>query len=411
MLGKFARGTRRAVRRGFGAWLRPLVGIVALATAVTFTLAGLGVLEGHPSAQIRELSLAVPTVALVFVGAFLAGGLLWIAYALATRPSVDYAARWHALPLGWRVVAVTTAVTVTATATVLTAGFIDAGISTVHVVGAVLTVAPVGGLLSWRAMRHGHGGRWIRSLVVGAAVAVWAGVVVFSIASPTVGRSGFGLLGAIGTVWLVVTAGTYARSGTDAPTLAVRTGYAKWRRIEPRSVATVLGMFGGATVGVGLGVLGASDWSGLLGYLLAWPLVGAVVYWSLSGTDTATHLEVVEVRQCDDGARELLVENTHSEPVDLTDATLRDTSHDRYRLDSAVTIKRGQCRSFAIPEAFDLDPGEASIELPLGYTLTQDASSPVLYTRDGETLALSADESRSRTPDTTFDPTGSPTGG
>jgi len=294
----------------------------------------------------------------------------------------------------------------------------------------VLAIVTIGGYLlyrryeemlldQWRQLSN-----WAQAIIAGtvcaALVAIGLGFATLAGAVPLVFVPVWSLI-----AWLVATVCTLRQRRNPDPddsssaleSMLITVGYAQAKHLQTRTLAGIVGLAGAILGSVGVRAL--FSWftvtlTPLQTAFLAvcvWLLATVLVYNRYASTITdRTDLEFVAVSNPElrDG-REVTIKNTGTDPIDLAQAKLRDTNRDCYQFDGGVTLKPGASCSFAVPASFSLEPNEATMALPLGYTLTQGSEYPMLYTRDGEQFVLQGGtevRDRDSTHDTTRQPVG-----
>jgi len=294
----------------------------------------------------------------------------------------------------------------------------------------VLAIVTIGGYLlyrryeemlldQWRQLSN-----WAQAIIAGtvcaALVAIGLGFATLAGAVPLVFVPVWSLI-----AWLVATVCTLRQRRNPDPddsssaleSMLITVGYAQAKHLQTRTLAGIVGLAGAVLGSVGVRAL--LSWftvtlTPLQSAFLAvcvWLLATVLVYNRYASTITdRTDLEFVAVSNPElrDG-REVTIKNTGTDPIDLAQAKLRDTNRDCYQFDGGVTLKPGASCSFAVPASFSLEPNEATMALPLGYTLTQGSEYPMLYTRDGEQFVLQGGtevRDRDSTHDTTRQPVG-----
>ncbi|WP_226483054.1 hypothetical protein [Natrinema amylolyticum] len=254
----------------------------------------------------------------------------------------------------------------------------------------------------------------------GALVAVGLGIAVIAGSVPL----SFVLAGSL-IAWPVATVLTLRQrrepdTADDSPSalrsMLIKAGYAQVKLLQTRTLAGIVG-FTGAVLG-GLGIRVLLSWlpwfDGTLTHLqtvllaaFLWLVATVLVYNRYeSAISDRTDLRIVAVSSPESrSGRELTIKNDGVDPVELTQAKIRDTKRDLYQFDAGTILEPGECRPFEVPEAFLLEPNEAAMDLPLGYTLKQGGEHPIVYTRTGEQFvlqggndALDRDSTRSSNP-------------
>ncbi|WP_408956833.1 hypothetical protein [Natrinema sp. 74] len=248
---------------------------------------------------------------------------------------------------------------------------------------------------------------WARAIVTGAvcgvAVAVGLGIATAGgIVTPV-----FVLVGPV-IAWPIATVLALRRqresdTGDDSTStlqsVLIKSGYAQVKLLQTRTLAGIVG-FVGAVLG-STGVLALLAWLPWVDVTLTvlqtvvlaaflWLVATVLVYNRYESTiSDRTDLRIVTVLSTESGdARELLLKNEGVAPIELTRAKIRDTKRDLYQFDGGVALEPGQCRAFEVPGAFLLEPNEAAMDLPLGYTLKQGGEHPIVYTRTGDKFVL-----------------------
>lgn len=198
--------------------------------------------------------------------------------------------------------------------------------------------------------------------------------------------------------------------------LLIKAGYAQVKLLQTRTLAGIVGFTG--AVFASLGIRALVSWlpwfDGTLTPLqtvflaaFLWLVATIFVYNRYESTiSDRTSLRIVAVSSPESRAgRELMIKNDGVAPVELTQAKIRDTKRDLYQFDGGTTLEPGTRRPFEVPDAFLLEPNEAAMDLPLGYTLKQGGEHPIVYTRTGEQFvlqggndALDRDSTRSSNP-------------
>lgn len=182
---------------------------------------------------------------------------------------------------------------------------------------------------------------------------------------------------------------TDVSSGEEA--VAVRSGYAELRRLETRTIALLVGFVIGTATGGGLWLLGVDTGVMVIVTGVVW-LVGTVIVYNRYETELTrrTELAIVGTATTDDEI-ELTIKNEGSETVDLTNATITDTTRTRHRLGTRVTLQPGATTTVTVPSTFTLSPTTAERTLPLGYTLDRSQETPIIYARTGSVFELQHD--------------------
>lgn len=391
MLRRFRGRTKRTVTRQlwrvFGPLLAVLVAIGAL-TALFVLMGGPAFLHGIAIGAIPATGVAFAVVLAVVV-------LLGVGLLIYSRYAADGGQRWRALPAWGSALLVSTPAAALVTAAVGLEGALDGHVVAGEVLLAALTTWLLVTVLSWRSRQFGTGVRWARSIATGAGGGIVACGLLLLVDRLAVSLPDGAGLAAFLVAWPVVTAVTCPSatgSGSALRRAAVRSGIARRQRSDPGTVATAAGFLGALCLGWGTELVGGPAWLAALTYLLTWPLLGTVVFSSLRAARPEREGKGLVVVAVDGGVNgidgELVVENVTDERVDLDGATILDTARERHRLSTGVRLDGGQRRTLALPDGFSLEPGDAAFDLPMGYTLTQAATTPVVYTRDGSAYRL-----------------------
>jgi len=283
--------------------------------------------------------------------------------------------------------------------TVSTALLVVAVVAVLAVTAAVVLVGTDGSALSewWRGRSL-----WVRAAALGFVVTVIAalGVVVVYSPFPVV----LGPAGLLAT-WLLSTAGIALRarwsSSESRLRIALReSGYAHHRGPDRRALAVFVG--GAAAVCGAVVTAVLSGWYtesvNSLAVLttggMLW-LVGTVLSYRRSVRATgATDLPVLDVRRTASGM-EMTIRNDGDRVLDLAGGTLRDTAHDRYRIERSRSLAPGETCTLRLPDSVSIAPDDATLALPFGYTLATGSDFPVVFGRRGDRYRLRPDSERS----------------
>jgi hypothetical protein len=230
----------------------------------------------------------------------------------------------------------------------------------------------------------------LTALVVGGVAA--AAGVVYTIRPPLI--AGVCLLAwPVGTYWSLGRQSTDTSSSVGT-SLAVRSRYADLRQQETRTIALLVGFLIGAATGGGLWLLGVDTAPTAVIGGLVW-LVATVIaynrYESKLTERTALAIAATEPTEAGE-AVELTIKNEGYETVELTNPTIRDTTHERYRIGRELTLQPGGCTTMRLPSSFTWSSTTAERTLPLGYTLDRSQAAPIIYTRQGEAFELQGDD-------------------
>jgi len=234
-----------------------------------------------------------------------------------------------------------------------------------------------------------------RALIVGVLAAIVAGGIsavvgiVYMITPPQI-------VGICLVVWPSVTYGILQRRPSGRPTggitrsLAVRSRYAELRQLETRTITLLVGFVLGATTGGVLWRVGVDTVVTVAIAVLVWLAATVLVYNRYESALTRrTELAIVDTETtADDEVIELSVTNRGTETVELTDATITDTTGRRYRLRADIALQPGGKTTVKLPATFVSSPTTAERELPLGYTLDRSQAAPIIYSRTGDAFEL-----------------------
>jgi len=233
------------------------------------------------------------------------------------------------------------------------------------IITGVLTAAIVGGITATVGIVYAVP----ISLIVGVSLATWP----------------------VSTYWVLRQPHPTEVSSTAEESIAVRSGYAELRRLETRTLASLVGFVIGASTGGGLWFLGVDTAALVIVAGLVW-LVGTVIVYNRyeTGLTRRTELAIVGTTTTDDEI-ELAIKNGGSETVGLTNATITDTTRTRYRLGPHLTLQPGATTTVTVPSTFTLSPTTAERTLPLGYTLDRSQETPIIYARTGSVFELQHD--------------------
>lgn len=244
--------------------------------------------------------------------------------------------------------------------------------------------------------RWGQLARRTRALITGVLTTVVVGVVTATAGViygvPVSAAVAVGL-----TVWPVSTywvlrqpRSTAVSSGTES--VAVRSGYAELRRLETRMLALLVGYVIGAATGGGLWLLGVDRRAIVIAAGVVWMGGMGIVYNRYArGLTRRRELAIVGTTTGDDEI-ELSIKNRGGETVELTNATITDTTGTRYRLGTLLRLQPGATTSVTVPSTFRLTPTTAERTLPLGYTLDRSQETPIIYARSGSVFELQCDD-------------------
>jgi hypothetical protein len=196
----------------------------------------------------------------------------------------------------------------------------------------------------------------------------------------------------VGTYWSLRRQST-ADSANIGESVAVRSRYADPRQQETRTVALLGGFLIAAATGTGLWVVGVDTaaTAGIAG--LVWLVATVIVYNRYESTLTErTALAIVSTTTTTESdGLELTIKNRGEETVDLTNPTLEDTTHERYRIGRQLTLQPGGCATIQLPSSFTWSSTTAERTLPLGYTLDRSQATPIVYTQQGTAFELQHD--------------------
>ncbi|MFD1565075.1 hypothetical protein ACFR99_16175 [Haloarchaeobius amylolyticus] len=276
----------------------------------------------------------------------------------------------------------------------------------------VLAIVTVGSYLLYRryadslATQWQQLSKWAQALIAGAVcgtlVATGLGVATVAGLVP-LAFVPVGVLVAWPTATVVTRRQRRTQTADDSPSALesalITTGYAQLKLLQTRTLAGIVGLVGAVLGSIGIRLL--LSWLPWADVMLTplqtavlavflWLIGTVLVYNRYESTITnRTALTIVGVSSPErQGDRELTIKNAGTDPVDLARAKLRDTNRDRYQFDVDVTLGPGACCSFGVPASFLLEPNDAAMALPLGYTLKQGSEHPTIYTRDGEQFVL-----------------------
>lgn len=226
----------------------------------------------------------------------------------------------------------------------------------------------------------------ITALVAGGATAAAGEIYTVPVAS---------IVAACLLAWPVGTYWSLGRQSTDKPSsigesLAVRSRYADLRQQETRTIALLVGFLVGTTTGGGLWLLGVEVAATAVIAGLVWLVATVIVYNRYESALTErTALAIVATESTEAGeAVELTIKNEGHETVCLTEPTITDTTHERYRIGKDLTFQPGGCATMRLPSSFTWSATTAERTLPLGYTLDRSQAAPIVYTRQGEAFEL-----------------------
>lgn len=282
-------------------------------------------------------------------------------------------------------------------------------LSVVFVLAAIVGI----GYLLYRRYEDALASQWeqlsiwaqatIAGAVCGALVAAGLGVATaVGPVPPAVVLAGSLLAWPVATV-LALRQRREPETDDDSPSalqsLLIKTGYAQVKHLQTRTLAGIVGFVGAVLGSVGIRLL--ISWlpwfDGTLSTLqtvvlaaVLWLVATVLVYNRYESTiSDRTTLRIVAVSSPEsrDG-RELTIKNDGLVQVELAQAKLRDTKRDLYQFDVGVALEPGERCSFEVPDSFLLEPNEAAMDLPLGYTLKQGGEHPILYTRTGQQFVL-----------------------
>jgi len=197
----------------------------------------------------------------------------------------------------------------------------------------------------------------------------------------------------VGTYWSLTRQSTGDSPGVGT-SVAVRSRYAELRQQETRTVALLVGFLLGAATGGGLWLLGAGIAATAVIASLVWLVATVLVYNRYESALTErTELAIVATEPTTAGdAVELTIKNRGDETVILSNPTVTDTTHERYRIGSDLTLQPGSCATMRLPSSFTWSTTTAERRLPLGYTLDRSRASPRIYTQQGDAFELQCDD-------------------
>lgn len=380
-------------------------GLVLVAMLVAALVIGALIITGLfsfvPAPQITVFSIALPSEATAFIGAFTLALVLILAYVnfaslvlsslrKAWEFWLELPTRVQALVLGLEAGALAglalyaTSVLIRPFAVVTMLG----AAAVVLVVVAAATLQATGA--EWTIVE------WARALNVSALVAglvallsafVFSGVAPAYV-PPAVFLAGWGIC-----VFLLHRRRT-GMGDSVVTRLLVNSGYAQMRQIETASVSVGSGLAAGLVVGILVGVAGTAP-SGplrraLLSVAVVWPVVtfATSVGWPDAERNDLV-IDDISVRTSTE-LRELTVRNVGTRPVDLRGAKVIDATNEMYHIGFNQTLSAGGTAKFEIPEEFDLATHERYeiSSLPRGLALMRDASEPEIVTLDGKAYVL-----------------------
>jgi hypothetical protein len=398
--GLFKQKFKKKVAFKLSKYLRLLFIVGFIAGAVTFLFVLGGVQAYVPSVTVPLFGTVGSTLLLfltVFAVILLAGGI----HLFSQKHGETVTEKWLSLPIWARILVVAFFAASLATESVLVTEILWEPLSLAYPVTIFLLSFPFVAFLTLRYIRQEAESEWSQALVVGGTLAglTAGGVVAYDTWYANV-PDYYATVAFLASwpVLAIVLGRTFRKrsSGPDSDpfvaTVLIKSGYAQLERLESRTVAVVLGFVVALVVGVGLW-----RWEIDLAYaatvaLLLWPLVALAAFGHLEKKRNdleRSDLVVVAVSDRDaSDTRELTIRNDGNDPISLARAKIRDTEYDRYRLGVEVTIGVGERCTFDIPPTFSLEPNDVGYALPLGYTLKQGATAPVIYTRDGDAFAL-----------------------
>lgn len=396
----FKQKAKKKVAFTLSKYLRLLFIVGFVAAALTFLLVLGGARAYVPSVTVPLFGTVGATL-LLFLGVFavilLAGGI----YLFSRKHGETVTEKWLSLPVWVRTLVVAFFAASLATESVLVTEIVWEPLSLAYPVTVFLLSFPFVAFLTLRYIRQEAESEWSQALVVGGTLAgvVAGGVVAYGTWYANVPE--YYATVAFLASWpvLAIVLGRTFRKRSSGPesdpflaTVLIKSGYAQLERLESRTVAVVLGFVVALVVGVGLWRWGIDLTYAAAIALVLWPLVALAAFGHLEKKRSSlerSDLVVVTVSEQDDGeTRELTIRNDGDVPISLARAKIRDTEYDRYRLGVEVTIGVGERCTFDIPPTFSLEPNDVGYALPLGYTLKQGATAPVIYTRDGDAFAL-----------------------
>ena len=238
--------------------------------------------------------------------------------------------------------------------------------------------------------------RGILTAGVAGAVGAAAGVVYTVSLAPIVAVCL--LAWPVGTYWSLTRQSTDGSTGVGT-SLAVRSRYADLRQQETRTVALLVGFLLGAATGGGLWLLGVGTAATAVIAGLVWLVATVLVYNRYESALTErTELAIVATEPTETGdAVELTIKNRGHETVALTNPTITDTTHERYRIGRDLTLQPGDCATMRLPSSFTWSTTTAERTLPLGYTLDRSRASPRIYSQQGDAFELQQDDPAAET--------------
>lgn len=239
--------------------------------------------------------------------------------------------------------------------------------------------------------------RRTRAIITGVATAVVAGTaaavagVVYPVPLSLIGAVAL-FAWPVGTYWSLRRQST-AESANIGKSVVVRSRYADLRQQETRTVALLGGFLIAAATGTGLWLLGVDTaaTAGIAG--LVWLVATVIVYsrYETILTERTALAIVATTTTTESDGLELTIKNRGEETVDLTNPTLEDTTHERYRIERQFTLQPGGCATIQLPASFTWSSTTAERTLPLGYTLDRSQAAPIVYTQQGTAFELQHD--------------------
>lgn len=191
----------------------------------------------------------------------------------------------------------------------------------------------------------------------------------------------------LGTYWMLRRRPSGGQSDTTERTV-VASRYAKLRHLETRTIAVLVGFLFATAIGSGLWILGVKTASMVGVALLVWVVATVVVYNQYAATlPTRTELAIVATAQSDEES-EILIKHTGTDPIELRNVTIEDTTGGRYWLGDTLSFQPGSRATIQLPAEFVVDPTDAERTLPLGYTLDRSRAAPVVYSETGVAFEL-----------------------
>lgn len=260
----------------------------------------------------------------------------------------------------------------------------------------------------WRAVSP-----WGRATLVGFVLAlVLTALLVVGLPTRSLrmslGPAGFLAAWPLCTTGLVLRARhSTASEGSRVRSALVGVGYAQLRGPERRTLAAFVGGIAAVPTGFAAAFLcqsltGGVNTPAVVAVGLAVWVGGTVLAYGRYAATERTDLTVLDIRRTAEAGREMSIRNDSNRVIDLTDGTVRDTEHARFRVGSDRRLGPGDSCTLAVPEAFSLAPADVAVDLPLGYTLERGSDFPVVFGRTGERFRLRPDPES--TPDRPSDP-------